>query len=197
MDHEHERARGDLGSQGGLISSPLGLGLNQRGIIGGASPSQVAAAKEEQQDVEEKRRDLFVLFRNMAKLAFNETLSFVGSLLQHAASLASASGREGGGGGGEGVPPSLSSPSSSPAPSPSSIQSQFQQVEVAVSLLYEMGEGVPDEALKPDSGQLGTMAAALMLSSLPSARHRLVALVVLETYVRYARVLHVSLTVRL
>jgi hypothetical protein len=117
-------------------------------------------------------------------------------------------------------------------------------------LLYELGEGAPDEALKPDSGALGQLAVALMqvcvaggggggwwrvagggwrrvalplripspvtgllfspkwrpassdlvnrlipplLSSdqanLPCARHRLVALAVLETYVRYSRVL--------
>ena len=56
-------------------------------------------------------------------------------------------------------------------------------------LLYELGEGAPEEALKPDSGALGQLAVALMQANLPCARHRLVALAVLETYVRYSRVL--------
>ena len=190
---DHEQPKSPLQGPSGQQAASLSFGM--RGM-GPPSPSQVAAAAEEQQDVEEKRRDLFILFRNIAKLAFKETLSFVGSLLQHAASLAVVRGREGGGGeGGEsgpGSPDPLIRAHSSPSSLPPAPQSQFQHVEIAVVLLYEMGEGVPDEALKPDGGQLGTMAAALMLSPLPSARHRLVALAVLETYVRYARVLQVG-----
>lgn len=60
---------------------------------------------------------------------------------------------------------------------------------MAVILLYELGEGAPEEALKPDSGALGRLAVALMQANLPAARHRLVALAVMETFVRYARVL--------
>lgn len=34
-----------------------------------------------------------------------------------------------------------------------------QEVEVAVTLLYQLGEGAPEETLKPGSGALGQMAA--------------------------------------
>ncbi|KAG1677608.1 hypothetical protein FOA52_010389 [Chlamydomonas sp. UWO 241] len=127
---------------------------------GGApgSPQELAAAREEQAEVEEKRRELFVLFKNISKIAFSEALSFVGAQLQ------SAIGENGS-------------------------SATFQQVEVAVVMLYELGEGAPEEALKPDSGALGQLAVALMQATLPHARHRLVATAVLETFVRYSRVL--------
>ena len=33
-----------------------------------------------------------------------------------------------------------------------------QEAELAVTLLYELGEGAPEEALKPGSGMLGHLA---------------------------------------
>jgi len=61
---------------------------------------------------------------------------------------------------------------------------------MAVTLLYELGEGAPEEALKPGSGALGQLALATVASpgGLPCARHRLVALAVMECTVRYVRV---------
>jgi hypothetical protein len=41
--------------------------------------------------VEEKRRELFVLFKNIAKLSFDNTLAAVGSMLQSTISRADAS----------------------------------------------------------------------------------------------------------
>lgn len=57
-----------------------------------------------------------------------------------------------------------------------------------MTLLYEMGEGAPEESLKPGGGLAGAVVA-LMGASLPAAHHRLVSLAVLECHVRYARVL--------
>lgn len=48
------------------------------------SQAEAAVAREETGDVEEKRRDLFNLFRNIAKLDFPACLAYVGSLLQAA-----------------------------------------------------------------------------------------------------------------
>eukprot|EP00798_Chlamydomonas_sp_ICE-L_P025196 gene25196-10836_t len=121
------------------------------------SATELAAAKEEQSDVEEKRRDLFTLFKNIAKLAFQETLAFVSTQLQTTAQA--------------------------------NLNAAFQDLEMAVLLLYELGEGAPEEALKPDSGALGQLAIALMVASPAAAEHRLVALIVMETFVRYGRVL--------
>ena len=42
------------------------------------------------------------------------------------------------------------------------IFSSPQEAEIAVVMLYELGEGAPEEALKPDSGTLGQLAVALM-----------------------------------
>jgi hypothetical protein len=35
-------------------------------------------------------------------------------------------------------------------------------VEVAVQMLYELGEGAPEEALRPNSGALAQLVLALM-----------------------------------
>ncbi len=62
---------------------------------------------------------------------------------------------------------------------------------MAISLTYELGEGAPEEALKPDGGGLAALALSLVTRGLHPevARHRLVALAVLESCVRYSRVL--------
>jgi exportin-T len=62
-----------------------------------------------------------------------------------------------------------------------------QEVEVAVTLLYQLGEGAPDEALRPGTGALGQMAAGLMAADVPAGGHPLVALALLETFIRYLR----------
>ncbi|MEW5306130.1 MAG: hypothetical protein WDW36_008620 [Sanguina aurantia] len=126
----------------------------------GTHPGQSESASgrtEEQEEVEERRRELFVLFRNIGKIAFPETVAFVGAVLQ--------------------------SVSSKP-------NSRFQEVEVAVALLYELGEGAPEDSLKAEGGALAQLALALMSqASLPCCRHPLVALTVLECHVRYLKLL--------
>lgn len=47
-----------------------------------SSEADASAGKEEQSDIEEKRKDLFVLMKNVAKLSFAEALGYVGRLLQ-------------------------------------------------------------------------------------------------------------------
>ena len=63
------------------------------------------------------------------------------------------------------------------------------QVEVAITMLYQLGEGAPEETLKPGSGALGQMAAGLMGADVPAGAHPLVAAALLETVIRYLRVL--------
>lgn len=107
----------------------------------------------------DRRQELFTLFRNAASLVRPEAYAFVGNRLQAAL----------GGSGGGAVP--------------------WQDVEVTVSLLYQLGEGAPEADVKPGSGVLAQLAAGIMATEVPAAKHRLVALALLETYVRYSRVL--------
>ncbi|GAX84343.1 hypothetical protein CEUSTIGMA_g11765.t1 [Chlamydomonas eustigma] len=139
---------------------PVDSACEHGGVLPVSGP-ELSAAREEQAEVEEKRRDLFSLFKNISKIAFAESVAFVTAQLQKATS-----------------PPALGRP-----------EVTFQEAEMAVVLLYELGEGAPEEALKSDSGALGQLAVALMQANLPSARHRLVAMAVLETYVRYSKIL--------
>ena len=92
----------------------------------------------------DRRQDLFTLFRNAASLARPETYSFVGGRLSAALSGAA--------GAGAGAP--------------------WQDVELAVSLLYQLGEGAPEADVKPGSGVLAQLAAGIMqvsLASLPAS----------------------------
>lgn len=66
---------------------------------------------------------------------------------------------------------------------------QWQDAELALSLLYQLGEGASEEALKPGSGPLASLAAAVVQADVPSTQHRLVALALLESCARYARVI--------
>jgi hypothetical protein len=63
---------------------------------------------------------------------------------------------------------------------------------VVLTLLYHLGEGASEEALKPGAGAVAQLAAGLMRSDVPRAEHRLVALARLEAFVRYAKVLQAS-----
>ena len=112
----------------------------------------------------EQRQDLFTLFKNAAKLAPAEAYSFVGRQLAAALSPAGGGGPDAGGG------------------------AAWQDVEIALSLLYQLGEGAPEEALRPGSGMLAQLAGGLFGADVPAASHRLVALALLECYVRYAKV---------
>jgi exportin-T len=102
------------------------------------------AAEEEESAMADRRQDLFTLFRNAASLARPETYSFVDGRLSAALSGAA--------GAGAGAP--------------------WQDVELAVSLLYQLGEGAPEADIKPGSGVLAQLAAGIMqvsLASLPAS----------------------------
>jgi exportin-T len=172
-----------------------------------ADEAEALAAQEEQWEVEERRRELFVVLKNVAKLSLNDALSFVGQQLQvvaqHAAEAAAANGgaahgvnaaANGGGaplaspprrGGGDGARGGGGGGGGSGGGGVT-----FQEVEIAVSMLYELGEGAPEESLKPGTGALGGLALLLLSGggALPRGRHRLVALAAMEAAVRYARV---------
>jgi len=64
-------------------------------------------------------------------------------------------------------------------------------LQVAITLLYHLGEGASEESLKPGTGAIAQLAAGLMRTDVPRAEHRLVALARLETFVRYAKMLQV------
>lgn len=159
-------------------STGPGLGSNSSSNNSKAhlSDAEVLAAREEQWEVEERRKELLVLLKNAAKLAFPEALNFVASRLQAALSGSSS---------GNGTDSSNSKPSGAAAAEHGS----FQDTEVAVTLLYELGEGAPEEALKPGTGGLAQLVLMLVTQgqSLPAGHHRLVALAVLETCARYCR----------
>jgi exportin-T len=63
----------------------------------------------------------------------------------------------------------------------------LENVEAAISLLFVLGEGLTEDALKVQGGVLGDMVRMLLSSSVPSHSHRVVALVYLETVTRYVR----------
>ncbi|CAM6105358.1 unnamed protein product [Calypogeia fissa] len=63
----------------------------------------------------------------------------------------------------------------------------FENVEAAISLLYVLGEGVTEDALKVGNGVLGDMVKMLLSSSVPCHSHRVVALIYLETITRFVR----------
>eukprot|EP00898_Chlorokybus_atmophyticus_P004220 jgi/Chlat1/479/Chrsp103S00979 len=67
--------------------------------------------------------------------------------------------------------------------------SSARDVEAAIMLLYQLGEGMAEEALKAGSGALADMVGALVSATVPCHIHRLVAAVYLETVVRYVRFL--------
>ncbi|WIA12173.1 hypothetical protein OEZ85_012245 [Tetradesmus obliquus] len=166
----------DDGSGGPGLGAAAAAAAGSRARL---SDAEMLAAREEQWEVEERRRELLVLLKNAAKLAFPEALNFVAGKLQAvlAAGQAAAAGSSGQ------LPGSGSGAGSSGA--------SFQDAEIAVTLLYELGEGAPDDALKPGSGGLGQLVLLLLTQgqALPAGQHRLVALAVLETCVRYCRVL--------
>lgn len=144
------------------------------------SDAEVLAAREEQWDMEERRKELLVLLKNAAKLAFPEALNFVASKLQAALSTEVSSNDLAG---------FTRNSSQGKTPDAAPAGSRFQDTEVAVTLLYELGEGAPEESLKAGSGGLAQLVLMLVTQgqSLPAGQHRLVALAVLETCVRYCR----------
>lgn len=182
------------GADSSSLAATSGLAGGSSSSSGAARMSDAAclAAREEQDEVEEQRKELLSLFRNTAKLNFADALQFAASKLQ--AVLASAGAVPGAAAGSLanglcGSPPQLGSSKLGAAGSSSS--SKFQDTELAVTLVYELGEGAPEEALKAGSGGLAQLVMLLLgqAASLPAGQHRLVALAVLETCVRYCKLL--------
>jgi hypothetical protein len=166
-----------------------GLSNNRTVRISGDAAYQ--AAREEQWEVEERRKELLVLFRNTAKLAFPEALAFVGGRVQAvlARAAAEAAAAAGGGGGGGGAAAANGVAGGQGGGSAGGLK--FQDSELAVTLVYELGEGAPEEAMRPGSGGLSQLVLLLLehAGSLPAGQHRLVALALLETCVRYCKLL--------
>eukprot|EP00878_Enallax_costatus_P037976 GHUV01043092.1.p1 GENE.GHUV01043092.1~~GHUV01043092.1.p1 ORF type:complete len:205 (+),score=65.85 GHUV01043092.1:266-880(+) len=175
-DGANEAEDGSTGP--GLGNNSSSTSSNSRARL---SDAEVLAAREEQWEVEERRKELLVLLKNAAKLAFPEALNFVASKLQAALS--------GGVSGANGLTGFDGSSSVSKGPTAASVGLRFQDTEVAVTLLYELGEGAPEDALKAGSGGLVQLVLLLVTQGqgLPAGQHRLVALAVLETCVRYCR----------
>lgn len=92
----------------------------------------------------ERRHELFTLFKSVAKLIPGDTVAFVGGLLE--AALAPA--------------PTMTSPG--PAGSAARTLS-WREVEVAISLVYQLGENLTDDAIRNATlGPLEGMARALV-----------------------------------
>lgn len=66
--------------------------------------------------------------------------------------------------------------------------SPWQDAELALSLLFHLGEVASEEALKPGTGPLAALVAGVIRSEVPAAHHRLVALALLEICARYVKV---------
>lgn len=187
----------ELSSSNGTSSSSLaansGLASSNGSSAARMSDAGYQAAREEQFDVEEQRKELLTLFKNTAKLAFPEALQFAAAKLQGV--LASAGSSTAAAAAPSGLANGLGSAAggskSGAAGSSSSGQGKFQETELAVTLVYELGEGAPEEALKPGSGGLAQLVMLLLdqAAALPAGQHRLVALAVLETCVRYCKLL--------
>ena len=69
-----------------------------------------------------------------------------------------------------------------------SAKSSWQDVELALSLLFHLGESASEESVKPGSGPLAALVAGVLRSEIPAAHHRLVALALLEICARYVKV---------
>lgn len=180
------------GSSSSAIAAASGLASNIGSRTARMSDAAFQAAREEQFDVEEQRKELLSLFRNTAKLAFPEALQFAAGKLQAVMAAAGSSPAAAGGTLANGLTQAggAAAAAAGGSKSRSASSGKFQDTELAVTLVYELGEGAPEDALKPDGG----LAQLVMLlldqaAVLPAGQHRLVALAVLETCVRYCKLL--------
>ncbi|CAN6707457.1 unnamed protein product [Malus baccata var. baccata] len=111
--------------------------------------------KEEEDRMVEFRKDLFMLLRNVGRVAPDVTQIFIRN------SLATAVG--------------------------SSLDWNVEEVEVALSLFYAFGESINGEAIRTGSGLLGELVPMLLSTRFLCHSNRLVALVYLETVMRYMK----------
>ena len=108
--------------------------------------------------LDEQRLELLVLLKNAAKLIPDLALSSVHNTLVHVAPAG----------------PHCATGS----------QVSWQDTEVAIMLLYELGEALKDETGSPHCGKFAQDVLLLMGADLAHAQHRLVASALLECYVR-------------
>ena len=141
-----------------------------------ASMEEMVIAEEEEQSVSSRRQDLFSLFRNASKLVPAAAYELVVNMLNNsligngAASPAGAVGAVGG------------------ATRASQGTSNWQDAEIALSLFYQLGEGMTEEVLKSSAHPLVELASGIIQLDDSVATHRLVALALLEACARYAKV---------
>ncbi|XP_039041117.1 exportin-T-like [Hibiscus syriacus] len=69
----------------------------------------------------------------------------------------------------------------------SSSNKNVEEVEVALSLLYALGESMSDEAMRVGNGLLSELVTNLLSTRFPCHSNRVVALVYLETIARYMK----------
>ncbi|XWS18813.1 hypothetical protein CRYUN_Cryun32bG0077200 [Craigia yunnanensis] len=69
----------------------------------------------------------------------------------------------------------------------SSSDRNVEEVEAALSLLYALGESISDEAMRTGNGLLSELVTNLLSTRFPCHSNRLVALVYLETIIRYMK----------
>ncbi|KAL6972647.1 hypothetical protein U1Q18_026822 [Sarracenia purpurea var. burkii] len=69
----------------------------------------------------------------------------------------------------------------------SSANTNIEEVEAALSLFYAYGESISDEVMRSGSGLLGELVPLLLSTRFPCHSSRLVALVYLDTIIRYMK----------
>ncbi|XP_011079646.1 exportin-T isoform X1 [Sesamum indicum] len=111
--------------------------------------------REEEDRMVEFRKDLFVLLRNIGRVAPDVTQMFIRNSLASAVS--------------------------------SSEDRNVEEVEAALSLFYELGESLSDDAMRNGSSLLGELVPMLLSTKFPCHSNRLVALVYLDAINRYMK----------
>ena len=126
---------------------------------GAAAMSAEAAvlAAEEEASVDDQRQELVVLFKNAAKLIPPLAIDAVSGIVQRLRPAA-----------GVGVGDAV----------------LWQDTEVALTLLYELGEALLDEVNQPGCGGFAAAVLVTMTAPVPHQAHRLVASALLECNVR-------------
>jgi hypothetical protein len=126
------------------------------------SQEEAILAEEQEAAMEEQRQELFVLLRNTARLIPKQAVESVQKLLQTLV----------------GAPDGRADAAAATEDPP-----VWQDVEVAVVLLYELGEALTEEVNSDRCGVFQEPVALLMAGHIPHLTHRLVAGAVLECYV--------------
>jgi len=122
-----------------------------------ASVEEDVISQEEEGNVAARRHEMFTLFRNGAKLIPAQAYELVAKRMESCFSRSA------------------------------NVNLSWQDAELALSLLYQVGEGATEMTLKPNSGPLADLARAVIAIDDSIAYHRLVALALLEGCARFAK----------